>query len=85
MIAAVPCYRCGRVQTDPAKGASPWAVGVHEGDQVLVCPDCQAGDPAWTGALERCPRCNGTRLKIVMGTVVCRQCSFDWPVPGADA
>ena len=79
MIATVPCYRCGRVQNDPAKGASPWAVGVHERDQVLVCPDCQANDPQWAGALETCPRCKGTRLKIVMGTIVCRQCGNDWP------
>ena len=80
MIVAVPCYRCGRVQTDPAKGASPWAVGVRARDQVLVCPDCQSDDPEWAAALERCPRCKGTRLKIVLGTVVCRQCNFDWPV-----
>ena len=78
MIAIVPCYLCQRVQTDPTKGASPWAVGVREGAQVLVCPDCQAADREWADALERCPRCKGTRLKMVMGSVVCRQCNYDW-------
>jgi Zn finger protein HypA/HybF involved in hydrogenase expression len=75
----MPCYRCGRVQTDPAKGASPWAVGVKSGEQVLVCPPCQSDDPEWSQELERCPHCHGTRLKVVMGTVVCRQCGHDWP------
>jgi ribosomal protein L40E len=57
---------------------------VHERAQVLVCPDCQANDPGWAGALERCPRCDGTRLKIMVGMVVCRQCGNDWPVPAED-
>jgi hypothetical protein len=60
-------------------------VGVVDRAQVLVCPDCQSDDPEWAAALERCPRCGGTRLKIMVGTVVCRQCSLDWPVPGQDA
>lgn len=75
----MPCYVCGRVQTDPVKGASPWAVGVRAGDQVLVCPDCQRDDPAWPRSLERCARCGETRLKIVMGTIVCRQCGAERP------
>ncbi|MGH2736083.1 MAG: hypothetical protein ACRDKZ_10920 [Actinomycetota bacterium] len=72
----MPCYRCGRLQTDPAKGASPWARGVVEGTQVLVCPVCQTAN--WTGAFDRCPKCGSTRLSVVMGSVVCRQCGADW-------
>lgn len=74
----MPCYRCGRVQTDPVKGASPWAVGVREREQILVCPDCQQEDLDWAAALDRCPRCGGTRLKVVMGSVVCRACGHDF-------
>ena len=80
----MPCYRCGRVQTDPSKGASPWAVGVVAREQVLVCPQCQVDDPEWAGALERCPRCGATRLKIMVGMVVCRQCGNDWPASEED-
>lgn len=75
----MPCYRCHRVQTDPAKGASPWARGVIGSEQVLVCPQCQIDDPTWHQALETCPRCGSTRLSVVMGSVVCRGCGFDWP------
>ena len=74
----MPCYRCGRVQTDPVKGASPWAVGVREREQILVCPDCQQEDREWAAALDRCPRCGATRLKVVMGSVVCRACGHDF-------
>ena len=74
----MPCYRCQRVQTDPAKGASPWARGVVEGEQILICPDCQALDPEWPQALDRCPQCGSTRLSVVMGSAVCRQCGADW-------
>lgn len=80
MIAGVPCYRCGAVQTDPVKGASPWARGVVGREQILVCPGCQAADPAWTESLDRCESCGGTRLAIVMGSVVCRACGHDEPV-----
>jgi ribosomal protein L40E len=73
----VPCYRCDRVQTDPVKGASPWAVGVRAGEQILVCPDCQARDPGWSAALDECSRCGGTRLRIMVGTVVCRGCGHE--------
>lgn len=72
----MPCYRCERVQTDPVKGASPWGRGVVEGEQVLICPGCQADDPNWTDALQRCPRCGGTRLSIVMGSLSCRSCGY---------
>jgi hypothetical protein len=74
----MPCYRCGRLQTDPAKGASPWARGVVNGAQVLICPDCQSADPEWPATLTACPRCGSTRLSMVMGSVVCRQCDHDW-------
>ncbi|MDQ3915738.1 MAG: hypothetical protein M3323_10505 [Actinomycetota bacterium] len=70
----MPCHLCGKVQTDPVRGASPWARGVIAGEQVLVCPDCQAKDRSWTDLLQRCPACSGTRLSIVLGSVVCREC-----------
>lgn len=75
----VPCYRCQRVQTDPAKGASPWARGVVHGEQILVCPQCQTEDPGWTESLDRCPECGATRLSVMLGSVVCRECNADWP------
>ena len=75
----MPCYRCGRVQTDPVKGASPWARGVVDGEQILVCPVCQTEHPGWTDELTGCPRCGNTRLSIVMGSVLCRACGSDWP------
>ncbi|HYO61084.1 MAG TPA: hypothetical protein VEU29_04225 [Actinomycetota bacterium] len=73
----MPCHLCQKVQTDPVRGASPWARGVIDGEQILVCPDCQERDPAWTALLQRCPRCVGTRLSMVMGSLVCRQCGIE--------
>ena len=70
----MPCHLCQKVQTDPVRGASPWARGVIEGEQILVCPDCQERDRAWTELLQHCPRCGGTRLSIVLGSLVCREC-----------
>ena len=70
----MPCHLCDKVQTDPVRGASPWARGVVEDEQILVCPDCQQRDASWTELLQRCPRCGGTRLSKVMGSVVCRSC-----------
>ena len=78
----MPCYRCGRVQTDPARGASPWAVGVLGRDQVLVCPDCQS-EPGWSDALSVCAVCGSPRLKIMLGSVVCRACGADRAVDDA--
>jgi hypothetical protein len=72
----MPCYRCGRVQTDPVKGASPWAVAVAAGEQVLVCPSCQS-EPAWDQPLEHCNACGSRRLKIVMGSILCRDCGSE--------
>ncbi|MFN2388093.1 MAG: hypothetical protein ABR575_00595 [Actinomycetota bacterium] len=75
----MPCARCGMVQSDPVRGAAPWARAVVGGRQILVCPGCQSDDPAWADALDRCPRCDGTRLSVVLGSVVCRGCAHDWP------
>lgn len=73
----MPCVRCGRVQTDPVKGASPWAVAVEKREQVLICPDCQASDPAWAASVDSCPACGSTRLKMMLGSVVCRACGAE--------
>lgn len=76
----MPCYRCGRPQTDPVRGAPSWGRGVLRERQVLICPACQALDPTWHEALDRCDSCGSTRLSIVMGSKVCRQCWADRPV-----
>ncbi len=75
----MPCYRCGRIQTDPdpARPTAPWAVAVVEREQVLVCPDCQQADPGWTEQLTRCPSCDSTRLRVMLGSVICRACGAD--------
>jgi hypothetical protein len=70
---AVPCYRCGARQTDPARGASPWRRGVRAAEQVLVCPDCQRTSN-WTADLDRCPACGSTALVRRLGRTVCRDC-----------
>ena len=72
----MPCYRCERIQTDPVKGASPWARGVVAGEQILICPECQRENPDWVDALDRCPRCGSTRLSMVMGSLMCRGCDY---------
>jgi hypothetical protein len=77
----MPCYRCGRIQTDPVKGASPWGRGVVEGEQILICPECQSAERDWTTDLDSCPRCKGTRLSVVLGSFVCRSCKHDWTRP----
>ena len=69
----MPCYRCDTRQTDPARGASPWARAVVGGEQVLVCPDCQR-DPDWRHPLDRCAGCASTQLAKALGLVVCRDC-----------
>lgn len=74
----MPCYRCDRVQTDPARGSAPWARGVVDRTQILICPQCQEKNPEWVAELEVCPRCGSTRLSIVMGSVLCRQCNNDF-------
>lgn len=78
---AMPCYRCGAVQTDPQKGGpSPWARGVVEDEQILICPNCQAEHPEWTGDLKTCASCDSTRLSMVMGSVICRECGHEQTV-----
>ncbi len=79
----MPCATCGKIQTDPVKGASPWARGVKGGEQILVCPDCQAANPSWTGDLDGCPVCKGTRLSKVMGSLLCRDCGFEGEPPSS--
>jgi rubrerythrin len=74
----MPCVNCGRLQDDPAKGASPWARAIVEGTQVLVCPECQQAHPGILESAERCPRCGSTRLQIQLGFHVCRQCGHNW-------
>jgi hypothetical protein len=70
----VPCLLCGARQTDPVRGASPWKRGVKDGEQVLVCPDCQAaGD--WASSLDRCPSCGSASLSKTLGEVVCKACA----------
>lgn len=72
----MPCYRCSRIQTDPVKGASPWARGVVQKEQILICPECQKQHPTWPEELDRCPRCDSTRLSMVMGSISCRGCGY---------
>ncbi|MPZ68238.1 MAG: hypothetical protein GEU71_01755 [Actinobacteria bacterium] len=77
----MPCFKCGAVQTDPRKGGpSPWARGVVGDEQILLCPECQAVDPTWTEQLRVCEACGGTRLQIIMGSIVCRACGHDQTV-----
>ena len=73
----MPCYRCERVQTDPVKGASPWAIAVVKREQVLVCPVCQQEHPEWIDEVDRCPGCGSTRLKMMLGSMICRSCGAD--------
>jgi hypothetical protein len=70
----VPCLLCGARQTDPARGASPWKRGVVEGEQVLVCPDCQTHG-GWTERLDRCSTCGSVALAKSLGEVVCKACA----------
>ncbi len=70
----MPCHLCQKLQSDPVKGSAPWVRGVIGREQVLICPECQAKDRAWIGLMDRCERCSGTRLSIVLGSVVCREC-----------
>lgn len=71
-------------QVDPARGASPWKRGVRSNQQVLVCPDCQ-GSHDWMADLDRCARCDSTRLVRRLGEVECRDCGFVAEPDGRDA
>jgi hypothetical protein len=75
------CMFCGRPTYDPTKKERPWSRAVSGGKQVLVCPICQVEREDWTAALDRCARCRSTRLSVMLGDVVCRQCGL---VAGSD-
>lgn len=77
----MPCHNCGRIQTDPTPGSSPWARGVTHGEQILLCPDCQEGHPHLVETLDRCRRCGSTRMSVMLGDVVCRACGEDNSAP----
>ena len=69
----MPCAYCQRVQEDPARGASPWTVGVRADEQVLVCPECQRATDL--GAeLDACPTCGSVKQRRQLGMTVCREC-----------
>ena len=70
------CMLCGRPTYDPDKRERPWSRGVSGGQQVLVCPRCQAERVDWMDRLDRCERCESTRLSVMLGEVVCRQCGL---------
>lgn len=82
----MPCYRCAARQTDPVKGASPWKRGVIDGEQVLVCPNCQRTHD-WVADLDHCPFCGATTLVRALGETTCRACgqvvAESAPAPGA--
>jgi hypothetical protein len=73
----MPCYRCGARQVDPGKGPSPWGRGVANGQQVLVCPECQR-TAAWQDGLDRCAECGSVALVVRLGEVTCRGCGRTW-------
>jgi len=68
------CVFCGTPTYDPSKKERPWARGVAEGRQVLVCPRCQVERPDWAADLDVCEECGATRLNLTLGQVVCRAC-----------
>ena len=76
----MPCFLCNKVQTDPVRGPSQWRRGVVDGEQVLICPECQAREPRWQELMHRCERCGSPRCVIVMGSIVCKACGHDAPV-----
>lgn len=46
---------------------------VADGEQVLVCPDCQR-QPGWDADADRCSACGSTALAKALGHVRCRTC-----------
>ena len=88
----MPCYRCDLRQVDPDRGESPWKRGVRNGQQVLICPDCQ-GSFDWMAELDQCPVCGGVHLVRRLGEIECRDCGMvrdpgdaaDGPVAGSGA
>jgi ribosomal protein S27E len=81
----VPCARCGRLQTDPAKGKSNWARAVIDKKQILLCPDCQREDPTWVESVSKCPKCGSIRLSMMLGDVVCRECGTTFAAEAPDS
>ena len=69
----MPCYRCDRRQADPGRGPSPWKRGVVDGEQVLVCPECQR-EHDWVADLDVCATCGSTRLARTLGETRCFAC-----------
>jgi hypothetical protein len=68
------CFICSRPTFDPDKRERPWARAAVGGHQALICPRCQEERPDWVVQLDRCERCGATRLSVVLGEVVCREC-----------
>ena len=68
------CLFCGRPTFDPDKRERPWVRATVEGHQVLVCPSCQEERADWAVQLDRCEACGATRLSVMLGEVVCREC-----------
>jgi hypothetical protein len=71
----MPCYSCGARQVDPDRGESVWKRGVRAGQQVLICPACQASIN-WMSELDRCPACESAHLVRRLGEVECRDCGY---------
>jgi predicted amidophosphoribosyltransferase len=67
---------CARPTYDPDKRERAWSRAVADGRQVLICPVCQADRPDWAAGLDRCERCGSTRLSVMLGEVICRQCGL---------
>jgi predicted amidophosphoribosyltransferase len=70
------CLLCGQPTYDPDKRERAWVRAVADGRQVLICPVCQADRPDWAAGLDRCERCGSTRLSVMLGEVICRQCGL---------
>ena len=77
------CALCGRPTYDPDKRERPWARAVAGGEQVLVCPQCQADRTDWAASLDRCQQCGAIRLSAMLGEVVCRACGHVQVTEGA--
>ncbi|MEX0873610.1 MAG: hypothetical protein WD646_11090 [Actinomycetota bacterium] len=72
------CFLCGTQATDPKKGPSRWTRAVIDGEQILVCPNCQERHPDWIKRAECCPECGSKRLMKSLGDRVCRACGHQW-------
>ena len=72
------CHICRTEATDPEKGPSRWARAVIEGEQVLVCPDCQQKHPDWVDRATACGECGSKKLYRSLGDTVCRACGHQW-------